>query len=908
MFSLFLTALSLFSMLPCSFSSNAECKQTVSPGDFGAKSPSFGEPIIELPIENGPYNSDSSTFLAAYYGFLEDSVCVSFETNGINVLNYVLSEDSLSFSISPTSDICSLAITFSDEMNVSSYEMFGYRTQHGTFYDDSFNHAQRKYMTYLHQNNLIDDEQFDNYLSYSCSSTGQEYGDPSASYLQASHSGLGLSGKLTWKDDWGSGVFPLKGVLVELIHYGNINVFSLPYHLEVVDEAVYTDEYGKYHFNNQSVNTLTHFIRVSAITKYAAVGFIGDLDYHRMLFWIDRNAEQNGSSFCFEQGDDISKAMQITQATYYGGKYAKEMSGRDPARVDIHYPSLLAEVFGGKTAGACVGDFGLGIFLGKYAYKTWDVILHEYGHWMQSQYGYFEEIAANHYIKEYTETSERKFSLGSYAGDTKLSWLEAWPTVFSLRVTRYYSSQIGYLAYTNDCKYHRMNSDLAKPPSDVNYENIPENKTRFGDCGEWTIGAVLYDMYDSYFEQGAYEACDIVSYSDDFMWDLVLDRSVKTFEDFYYKAIHSPHVDKDDLGMLLSQYGMAVGKVTKIDNPSPTVSPVFELDKCNSSGEERDPFASDSYQIDVYNSDLSSGTRLLTKTIERTCSFSFTDSEWDQIIHAYGLSYAFRIRSIRTNERYYPAGDYWSMPFVFHKPNNSASSSGSFSKSTRLHETAINLFPSSYYQRMVSFAVPGYKIFQTLGGLDTKIAVYDASGSLVGQDDNKGYGNNALVGLYCSANQQYRVKVTSHDPWDSGRTRLLVTASPGFRFDYAGDVERYEDIVNLSGGSWVYGCWALQYESLMITYTPGQSGYHTISLTSVFDNYLYVIDPRSAQSMFDYGVREYDDDGGSGSNASLRKNLDKGVPYLIVFCQYNPSRSFTNLDEGDDLEIKIEVG
>lgn len=27
-----------------------------------------------------------------------------------------------------------------------------------------------------------------------------------------------------------------------------------------------------------------------------------------------------------------------------------------------------------------------------------------------------------------------------------------------------------------------------------------------------------------------------------------------------------------------------------------------------------------------------------------------------------------------------------------------------------------------------------------------------------------------------------------------------------------------------------------------------------------------------------------------------------------VFCQYDPSRSFANLDEGDDLEIKIEVG
>ncbi|MCR5692379.1 MAG: hypothetical protein K6G74_00165 [Bacilli bacterium] len=184
----------------------------------------------------------------------------------------------------------------------------------------------------------------------------------------------------------------------------------------------------------------------------------------------------------------------------------------------------------------------------------------------------------------------------------------------------------------------------------------------------------------------------------------------------------------------------------------------------------------------------------------------------------------------------------------------------------------------------------------------------DASGALVGEDDDDGYDRNSLIGLYCQANTPYKIKITSWDPSASDKIRLVVSSSPGFRFDYSGNIECYEDIVNLSGGSWVYGCWALQYESLMITYTPGQSGYHTISLTSVFDNYLYVIDPRSAQSMFDYGVREYDDDGGLGYNASLWKNLDKGVPYLIVFCQYNPSRSFTNLDEGDDLEIKIEVG
>ncbi len=60
--------------------------------------------------------------------------------------------------------------------------------------------------------------------------------------------------------------------------------------------------------------------------------------------------------------------------------------------------------------------------------------------------------------------------------------------------------------------------------------------------------------------------------------------------------------------------------------------------------------------------------------------------------------------------------------------------------------------------------------------------------------------------------------------------------------------------------------------------------------------------------MFDYGTYEYDDDGGSGKNARLHIHLDQGVPNLIVFCQDNPAKPFTNLDKGDNLEIKIEVG
>lgn len=858
----------------------------------GANAPSFGEAGIDLVIEDTPYASSSATMWATYYGFNEDSVSFSYETNNISVLNYIFSEDSVTLSVSPLSDVCSLVITISDGEKNASREIVGYSTDCGVFYDDSINHAQRKYVTYLRENESLDDRQFDTLNQSLCSDNEEHTINPTINPNTPTnvHQGpyLGRAGRLFWKDPWDHKTFPLKGVQVELIHYS--------WGFCIVDESTNTDEDGRYSFTVSTDANTDYHVRINAINEYAGVEFVGFWNYYRKSLYFSESLQEINSVYYFDQTDDISKAMQITQALYYGGKYAEEMSGRKPDFINVHYPSVLVEAFGAKTGGATNQLLVPAILLGSDTYKSWDVLLHEYGHWMQHCYGFFSEIPAYHKMEEYTAKS-LSLTFGGQRNNLELPWQEGWPDVFALRVTNYYSKDIGPLKYVNDDSFHHANA------SGLSFETITKQKIlRFGDCSELTIGAVLYDMYDS----GGDEPFDVIHCLDEFMWGLAMDPLVKNFNDFCQKVYSSHYISQDAFGKLLSHYGMAVDNVTKNDAWIPTVSPTFYLDKCNSSGTSYDEFASNSFCIQAYSNSSSSGNLITTKTITNTMSFSFSNDEWSAIMHSYGPSYSLRICSIRTNPEN-PAGNYWSKVFTFSKPTNSSSSYGTFSNSTRMQQTAIDLYPSSYYERTVSFTSPGYKIFQTLGSLDSKLKVFNADNVLIAQDDNNGYGNNALIGLYCNANTEYRIKVMLKNSYNSGKVRLLVSSSPGFRFDYGGNIERYEDIVNLSGGNWIYGCWALQYESLMITYTPGQSGYHTISLTSVFDNYLYVIDPRSSKSMFDYGAYEYDDNGGPGYNARLWKHLDQGVPYLIVFCQYDPSRSFTNLDEGDDLEIKIEV-
>ena len=75
-------------------------------------------------------------------------------------------------------------------------------------------------------------------------------------------------------------------------------------------------------------------------------------------------------------------------------------------------------------------------------------------------------------------------------------------------------------------------------------------------------------------------------------------------------------------------------------------------------------------------------------------------------------------------------------------------------------------------------------------------------------------------------------------------------------------------------------------------------------MESQFDNYLYVLDPRSSDSIV-YGLDHSDDDG-VDLNASITRELDKGVPYLIIYSHYNLASGFTDYDEGDNLTLRIE--
>ena len=73
----------------------------------------------------------------------------------------------------------------------------------------------------------------------------------------------------------------------------------------------------------------------------------------------------------------------------------------------------------------------------------------------------------------------------------------------------------------------------------------------------------------------------------------------------------------------------------------------------------------------------------------------------------------------------------------------------------------------------------------------------------------------------------------------------------------------------------------------ILTFTPAVTGNYTFTLSSDFDTYIYVIDPRSSEAVIRNG--DYNDDDGEGQNPLLTKRLEAGVPYYIIVSAFNPN-------------------
>ena len=306
-------------------------------------------------------------------------------------------------------------------------------------------------------------------------------------------------------------------------------------------------------------------------------------------------------------------------------------------------------------------------------------------------------------------------------------------------------------------------------------------------------------------------------------------------------------------------------------------------------GSTRHPY--NAFSVIIYAED---GAEVFSKGIIDASSYTFTADEWRKILYGYGETITIEIAAYQTTN--FMTGPYYAETTI-EKANSTLSYGTMFAFSQRYIESSQTLSPGQVWQYYLYNEAAGWKVIQSFGGKNVMIELRDSNGNFIASDNNSGYENNSFIRYNLQGNTEYLIRIYLYDYKDSGTVKVSIFAAHNLGYHYEG-IKNYDNVLI----SLTYTTYATQGYMQAITFTAPLSGRYKFSLQSTFDNYIYIIDPRSNEILVEN--INYNDNA-SGLNASLTIRLNGNVPYLIVFGAKDPSAPFTNFDEGDDLVLKV---
>ncbi len=824
----------------------------------------------------------------SYVSHYENGIAdISYSQNGFNVLSLNIDEeDNKVFTVNVSFEPD--RVDYSLQMQVEHIggelafvELHGYLNEYGMFISQfSPDSAREKFYTFAKAQNLMTEED--------CQQARHEFWNKdnqnsniAVENVQASAQGesvatttsdmIEIKGDLEWKDD-NNITHPLRYVKVELYH-NSISSANL------LDTA-YADSTGEYCLKvnrSSSLTAITAYIKVYASDGNISV--LGDSaecynDYKITRIVLNSNTA-DGCDFVFDMSNNIGQAMQISQALFTARNYAQTLMGEMPESVNARYPSgdrcgyTLAGIHITQRPGSIVNS-----------YAAWDVIMHEYGHHVHSQIINSQITGGDHIPNLNLSDEYEDKDVG-----TKLAWSEAWATVFGMMSQQYYSNQLYNIETVGDAFYTSYNG--------LNYsiENISD---LLGESCENSIMGVLWDLYDSEFDTN-----DLISLGHTAFWNLTAVDGFETFSDFVNNLYEEYPYYAYGLGLNLTYYKMATTAPVMINlsSVSQTVPPTFTWTPQGGSVF----YPNNSFQLVFFDDDHQEVLRTATTT---STSYTLTQNEWQSVLYSFGCTYYVAVVAMQTAAPV--TGGYISAFSSYVKPSAPALSQNiNMFEDDRYIEKVVNLQPSQYIDYYVTFQ-SGVKLIQTFGPRDTVMEIYNSSGGLLYKSDDEGYDYNPLATLNVpSNNTQYKIRVKFFDEGEFGTVKFTIIPAFDDRKIEVEVLQSYEDIIELhSYANYTFGSYCIEGYMNVVRFTPPSSGVYAISLSSEFDNYLYVVDPRSTSILLD-NIDFNDDSDEDDRNAYLTKNLEAEIQYLIVYGPYNPNIKFTDYDTGDDIIVSF---
>ena len=303
---------------------------------------------------------------------------------------------------------------------------------------------------------------------------------------------------------------------------------------------------------------------------------------------------------------NLGKSLGVHQAMELANRYMYSLDESYMTNVDVSFPD-------NSQGSTCYSKSTNKIYLLDGDAFDWDVLEHEYGHFVAYQCGFLADVGGIHYLDEVLAVTRGK-NVG-----IQLAWNEGWATYFAINLQNKMNASSMNIPNVGDENY----TDTIDAIIDYNIESV-EAAYLLGESGEIAVSAILYDITDpSNSSDHDNICCDNSS-----IWNTIKSNSCKSLSAFitaFYNGNYTTETQLN-LGQTLSHFKVAAqlnSSVSGLSGSTPTFSWVKQGGSNN--------YQNNSFRLAFY--DASNNLILRTSTVTGT-SQTLTSQQWNQIKNA----------------------------------------------------------------------------------------------------------------------------------------------------------------------------------------------------------------------------------------------------------------------------------
>lgn len=642
-----------------------------------------------------------------------------------------------------------------DQMSQLSKKIFVY-THHQINYISTVTLHDAKFKAYVDASNT-DNPSYDEYYDYFCDDSigGNVLVFDNYSISNASiniYNTITISGTIRWKDCFGV-VHPAKNVRVAAIED---------------DILFFQGELGYTYTNSNGYYSIT--IPCDELFEYETVdikmqirpqgGNIKVVNTSNVVYKYESAVYKNYSSstlsysYTFdvnnfpESEKDIPNAFKVHQAAEFGATYVEYLDGARLDEMKVCYPSSDNSTnFNGRK-----------INIGYENTNDWDLILHEYAHYVQLEYNITSGVSGGHPINGCSANYE---SNGREKG-VKIAWVEGWATYFSVSSQIHMNLSSMNFPYAGDLNFTNLKENVQDGVQySYNIETVDSYISDIGETNEMNNAAVLFDLADGINT----EENDNVSLGFQYVWDKITEYQCDTLDkamDVFHAIKHN---DMDlKFGEILNKNGISSTLVSPAANSIlSTSSPLFTWNATGGS----DLYPNNQFNLVIFDNNYNIIYRSASLT---TTQKSLSQTEWIDVITSTTNYIYWAVECYQTTE--YTTGFYYSNYRKVYVPTIYNAQIGNFDNNCSAEQTI----------KLYRFTAPSnntYK-FYSIGDADTYAKIYgDTSNGLFGllasNDESSSSNYNFSITMNLSQGQVVYLLVGDDDEEESFDYSLYIT-------------------------------------------------------------------------------------------------------------------------------------